>query len=73
MGRKVSAQHLIEDQINLQLQQKVALHEKMQTEGTGDPDMLERLQIDIKKLEQVNEDLTDKSKKMAHPYPKKDR
>jgi hypothetical protein len=63
---------LIEDQINLQLQQKVALHEKMQTEGTGDPEMLDRLQIDIKKLEHVTEELTDNNKKMSHPYPKRD-
>jgi len=73
LGQKAGAQHLIEDQIKLQLAQKMALSNKMKEEGTGDPELLEKLELDIQKLNQVNEQLSAGGKESDFKYPKRDK
>merc|ERR1712178_70181 len=72
LGRKAQATHLIEDQVQLQLAQKMALAKKMKEEGTGDPDLLEKIEVDIQKLNQLNEQFSAGGKGTEFAYPKRD-
>ncbi len=51
----------------------MALAQKMKEEGTGDPGTLEKLEIDIQKLNQLNEQHTAGGKGSEFPYPKRDK
>ena len=46
------------------------MFDKMKDEGTSDAELLDRLEVDIKKLEQVNQQLTRGDDKPKFEYPK---
>ena len=51
----------------------MALTKKMKEEGTADPDLLDKQELDIQKLNQVNEQLSAGGKKTNFDYPKRDK
>ena len=50
----------------------MALSKKMKEEGTGDPDLQEKLDVDIQKLNQLNEQFSAGGKGTEFDYPKRD-